>query len=108
MPLSVHQFPCLADNYGYLVRDEATGLAATIDTPDAAAILRELAQLGWRLALILNTHWHPDHAGGNAEIKAATGCTVIGPNVACAMRRLEVVPLKLEVRDSPATDVFQP
>src|SRR6516165_5321411 len=79
MPLTVHQFSCLEDNYGYLVRDEATGLAATIDTPDAAAILRELDRLGWSLALILNTHWHPDHAGGNAEVKAATGAEIVGP-----------------------------
>ncbi|HEX5379894.1 MAG TPA: hydroxyacylglutathione hydrolase [Phenylobacterium sp.] len=79
MSVTIHQFPCLSDNYGFLVRDDATGLAACIDTPDAAAILRELDKTGWKLALILNTHWHPDHAGGNAEIKAATGCTVIGP-----------------------------
>jgi hydroxyacylglutathione hydrolase len=79
MPLTVHQFPCLSDNYGFLIRDEASGLAACIDTPDAAAILRELDGLGWQLALILNTHWHPDHAGGNAEVKAATGATVVGP-----------------------------
>ena len=79
MSLTVHQFACLSDNYGFLIRDEATGLAACIDTPDAVAILRELDTLGWTLALILNTHWHPDHAGGNAEVKAATGATVIGP-----------------------------
>ncbi len=79
MPLTVHQFACLSDNYGFLIRDEATGQAACIDTPDAAAILRELKTLGWTLTHILNTHWHPDHAGGNAEIKAATGCTVVGP-----------------------------
>ncbi|HEV2532803.1 hydroxyacylglutathione hydrolase [Phenylobacterium sp.] len=79
MPLQVHQFPCLSDNYGFLARDEATGLAACIDTPEAGAILRELDKLGWTLAFILNTHWHPDHAGGNAEVKAATGATVIGP-----------------------------
>ena len=79
MALSVHQFPCLSDNYGYLIRDEATGLAATVDTPDATAILRELAATGWKLALILNTHWHPDHAGGNAEIQAATGAQIVGP-----------------------------
>lgn len=79
MTLTIHQFPCLSDNYGFLVRDDATGQAACIDTPDAAAILRELKTLGWTLTHILNTHWHPDHAGGNAEIKAATGCTVVGP-----------------------------
>lgn len=79
MSITVHQFPCLSDNYGFLVRDDATGLAACIDTPDAKAILRELETLGWKLDLILNTHWHPDHAGGNAEIKAVTGATVVGP-----------------------------
>jgi hydroxyacylglutathione hydrolase len=79
LPLTVRQFPCLSDNYGFLIRDEATGLAACIDTPDAKVILSELSALDWRLALILNTHWHPDHAGGNAELKAATGATVIGP-----------------------------
>jgi hydroxyacylglutathione hydrolase len=79
MTLTVHQFPCLSDNYGFLARDEATGLAACIDTPEAGAILRELDKMGWNLALILNTHWHPDHAGGNADIKAATGATIVGP-----------------------------
>ena len=79
MSITVHQFPCLSDNYGFLVRDDATGLAACIDTPEASVILRELEKTGWKLALILNTHWHQDHAGGNAEIKAATGCTVVGP-----------------------------
>ena len=79
MPLTVHQFPCLSDNYGFLIRDEASGLAACIDTPDAAAILREADKLGWKLAYIFNTHWHPDHAGGNAELAAATGAVSVGP-----------------------------
>ncbi|KRA66154.1 hydroxyacylglutathione hydrolase [Caulobacter sp. Root655] len=79
MSLTVHQFPCLSDNYGFLVRDDATGTTATIDTPDADAILAQLEKLGWSLDLILNTHWHPDHAGGNAAIQAATGATIVGP-----------------------------
>jgi hydroxyacylglutathione hydrolase len=80
MTITIHQFPCLSDNYGFLVRDDATGKVATIDTPDADAILAEAGKLGWSIDLILNTHWHPDHAGGNAAIKAATGATIIGPN----------------------------
>jgi hydroxyacylglutathione hydrolase len=79
MPLTVHQFPCLSDNYGFLIHDEASGKVACIDTPDAQAILTELGKLGWKLDLILNTHWHPDHAGGNAEIQAATGAVSVGP-----------------------------
>ena len=77
--LTVRQFPCLSDNYGFLARDEATGLVATVDTPDADAILAELTKAGWSLNLILNTHWHPDHAGGNAKLVEETGCKVIGP-----------------------------
>jgi len=79
MGLEIHLFPCLADNYGILIRDQATGLAATVDTPDADAILAEAGRLGWKLALVLNTHWHPDHAGGNQAIKDATGAEIVGP-----------------------------
>jgi len=77
--LQVHQFPCLSDNYGYLLHDPASGETAAIDTPDAEAYLREAEGRGWRITQIWNTHWHPDHAGGNAAIKAATGCTVTAP-----------------------------
>jgi hydroxyacylglutathione hydrolase len=81
MPLGVHQFPCLSDNYGFLVHEPASGETACIDTPDGAEYLRQAEVKGWRITQIWNTHWHPDHAGGNAAIKAATGCTVIAPQV---------------------------
>lgn len=77
--LEVHQFPCLSDNYGFLLHDPASGQTACIDTPDADAYLREAAAKGWQITHIWNTHWHPDHAGGNEAIKAATGCAVIAP-----------------------------
>jgi hydroxyacylglutathione hydrolase len=77
--LQVHQFPCLEDNYGFLVHDPVSGATATIDTPDAAEILRQAAAKGWRLTDVWNTHWHPDHAGGNAEIKAKAGALISGP-----------------------------
>ena len=80
MTLDVRLFPCLTDNYGLLVRDRDTGRVATIDTPDADAILAELERSGWgRLDLILNTHWHPDHTQGNARLKTETGCEIVGP-----------------------------
>ena len=80
MTLSIRQFPCLSDNYGFLIRDAATGQVATIDTPDADAILTDLEASGWgRLDFVFNTHWHPDHAGGNARLQAETGCRIVGP-----------------------------
>lgn len=79
MTLEIHQFPCLSDNYGFLIHDPASGETACIDTPDADAYLREASAKGWRITQIWNTHWHPDHAGGNEAIKAATGCVVVAP-----------------------------
>lgn len=79
--LEVHQFPCLSDNYGFLLHDPASGETACIDTPDAAEYLAQAEARGWRITHIWNTHWHPDHAGGNAAIKAATGCTIVAPAV---------------------------
>jgi hydroxyacylglutathione hydrolase len=61
--LTIHMFPCLADNYGYLLHDRATGATAAVDTPDAEEIAAQLAAKGWRLTHILNTHHHADHAG---------------------------------------------
>lgn len=79
MALTVHQFSCLSDNYGYLIRDNTTGKVACIDTPDADAIIDEAERLGWGIDLVLNTHWHPDHAGGNAAVKERFGCELVGP-----------------------------
>lgn len=79
MSLNIHLFPCLSDNYGFLVNDTETGRTACVDTPDAEAILNELHSLGWTLELILNTHWHPDHAGGNAVLKEKTGAQIVAP-----------------------------
>ncbi|MXP24887.1 hydroxyacylglutathione hydrolase [Altererythrobacter indicus] len=77
--LTIHQFPCLSDNYGFLLHDNASGETVCIDTPDANAYLREAKAKGWAITQIWNTHWHPDHAGGNEAIKAATGCSITAP-----------------------------
>ena len=50
-----------------------------IDPAVAEPVLAEAEARGWRITQIWNTHWHPDHTGGNAAIKAATGCSVTGP-----------------------------
>jgi hydroxyacylglutathione hydrolase len=77
--LTIHMFPCLDDNYGFLIHDEDTGTTATIDTPDANEIMAQAKAKGWVIHEIWNTHWHPDHAGGNAAIEATTGATSLGP-----------------------------
>lgn len=77
--LDVIQIAVLSDNYIYLAHDAASGETAVIDPAVAAPVLAEAKARGWRITQILNTHWHPDHVGGNMEIKAATGCKITGP-----------------------------
>ncbi len=77
--LEVIRIPVLSDNYVWLAHDAASGETAVIDPAVAEPVLADAAVRGWRITQILNTHWHPDHVGGNAEIKAVTGCRITGP-----------------------------
>jgi hydroxyacylglutathione hydrolase len=77
--LVIRQIPVLKDNYVYLAHDPERGATAVVDPAVAGPVLRVLAETGWRLTHILNTHHHADHTGGNLELKAATGCTIVGP-----------------------------
>jgi hydroxyacylglutathione hydrolase len=78
--MMINLFACLSDNYGFLLRDEKTGQVAAIDSPDAGVIEAEIERLQWgRLDYIYNTHWHADHIGGNAALKARFDCHILGP-----------------------------
>ncbi|MBI1391250.1 MAG: hydroxyacylglutathione hydrolase [Alphaproteobacteria bacterium] len=79
MPIEIRQFPCFQDNYGYLVRDVASGAVAAIDSPEPERINAELAAAGWKLTHIFNTHHHWDHAGGNLALKTKWGCEIVAP-----------------------------
>ena len=82
--LDVHQFPCLSDNYGVLIRDAEHNLTAAIDAPDAPAVEAALGARGWKLTHILTTHHHGDHTAGNLPLKRSSGCTIIGPRAEAA------------------------
>jgi hydroxyacylglutathione hydrolase len=79
MSLEVIRIPVLSDNYVWLVRENTSGEVMVVDPAVAEPVLAKADELGWTINHIWNTHWHPDHTGGNAEIKAATGCTITGP-----------------------------
>ncbi|MEP5938760.1 MAG: hydroxyacylglutathione hydrolase [Erythrobacter sp.] len=89
--LTVHQFPCLSDNYGFLIHDPASGQTAAIDTPDGKEYLRQAEAKGWTITQIWNTHWHPDHAGGNKDIVAATGATIVAPQEVEKLSEIDTV-----------------
>lgn len=71
--------PAFTDNYIWLVHDEASGETAVVDPGDAAPVLAEAERRGWTITQIWNTHWHPDHTGGNLALKEATGANISGP-----------------------------
>jgi hydroxyacylglutathione hydrolase len=79
MPLEIIRVPVLSDNYVWLVHEPVSGETMVVDPAVAAPVLAEAEARGWKITQIWNTHWHPDHTGGNAEIKAATGCKITGP-----------------------------
>lgn len=71
--------PAFSDNYLWLVHDEASGETAVVDPGDAAPVLAEADKRGWTITQVWNTHWHPDHTGGNLAVKEATGARISGP-----------------------------
>lgn len=77
--LQIVQFMCLSDNFGVLIHDPETNVTASIDAPETAPIRAVLRERGWTLTHILTTHYHQDHINGHEELKAETGCLVIGP-----------------------------
>lgn len=77
--LRIVRVPAFQDNYIWLVHDPVSAETIVVDPGAADPVLAALAEQGWQLTAIWNTHWHPDHTGGNAALKTATGCTVIAP-----------------------------
>ena len=75
--LQIHQFLCLSDKYGFLLHDPDSGETVAIDTPDGDRYLEEADAKGWAITQIWNTHWHPDHAGGNETVAKATGAKLV-------------------------------
>jgi len=71
--------PAFSDNYIWLVHDQPSGETAVVDPGDAQPVLAEAERRGWTITQIWNTHWHPDHTGGNVALKQATGARVSGP-----------------------------
>jgi len=79
MAVEVVRIPALSDNYIWLLHEPVSGETVVVDPAEAAPVLDAARARGWAITQIWNTHWHPDHIGGNAAIKAATGARVSAP-----------------------------
>ncbi|AVL52398.1 hydroxyacylglutathione hydrolase [Roseobacter denitrificans] len=100
MPIEILTIPCLNDNYAFLVHDTATGQTALIDVPEAAPILKVLAERTWQLSEVWITHHHADHVQGLGDILSAHPAQVRG-----AARDAHRLPaLDVELRDGESFD----
>src|SRR2546423_6580856 len=71
------------------MREPAPGGRVAGDPSLAEPVLEAAAARGWRISQVWNTHWHPDHTGGNGAIRGATGCTITGPAEAERVSKLD-------------------
>jgi hydroxyacylglutathione hydrolase len=100
MSIEVVRIPVLSDNYVWLARESMSGEVMVVDPAVAEPVLAKAEELGWTITHIWNTHWHPDHTGGNAAIKAATGCTITGP--AAEFERIPTLDVQVREGDTVA------
>lgn len=78
MSYTIELLPAFADNYIFLVSDSDLGLAMVVDPGDGEVVSRALKKRDLHLTLILNTHHHADHIGGNGLLQRDYGAPIIG------------------------------
>lgn len=77
--MKIIPIPVLADNYAYLLIDEATKDAGVVDPSEAGPVAEAVKREGVKFTAIINTHHHWDHVGGNEElVKEFPGLKVYG------------------------------
>lgn len=77
---------------GFIVLGEEVCLVDTGGDKDAGKkALRRAQEMGWRVKLVLNTHSHADHIGGNHLVQQRTGAPIYAPGIEAAFVRWPVL-----------------
>ncbi len=73
---------CLS-HASYLIGDESTGRAVVVDPQrDVSEYLSDADELGMRIELVIETHFHADFLSGHLELAKATGAKIVYSSVA--------------------------
>ena len=110
MKFTQYYLDCLSQA-SYLIGDETTGRAVVVDPRrDIDEYVRDAAEAGLTIELVIETHFHADFLSGHLELAAATGAEIGYSSVAeteFESRKLhdgERIPLgdvQLEIRHTP-------
>jgi len=97
-------------NFGYVIGDPTTQVAAVVDPSFDARVLQKVAaENGYRIEVIFNTHHHPDHVFDNERLADETGAKVAAHRLSRVRKDLvledgQIVPvgeLKVKVVHTP-------
>lgn len=110
MKFTQYYLDCLSQA-SYLIGDETTGRAVVVDPRrDIDEYVRDAADAGLVIELVIETHFHADFLSGHLELAAATGADIAYSSVAeteFASRklvhgeRIELGGVVLEIRHTP-------
>eukprot|EP00916_Digyalum_oweni_P018485 GHVL01030969.1.p1 GENE.GHVL01030969.1~~GHVL01030969.1.p1 ORF type:complete len:275 (+),score=48.04 GHVL01030969.1:263-1087(+) len=68
--VEVFTVPLNSDNYGYLIAHPMSKECMAVDPagrgPNPEVVMKAAEDCGFKITTVLTTHWHADHAGGNA------------------------------------------
>lgn len=110
MKFTQYYLDCLSQA-SYLIGDEATGRAVVVDPRrDVDEYVRDAAEAGLTIELVIETHFHADFLSGHLELAAATGADIAYSSVAetefdsrklADGERIELGDVVLEIRHTP-------
>ncbi len=110
MKFTQYYLDCLS-HASYLIGDETTGRAVVVDPRrDVDEYLRDAAEAGLTIELVLETHFHADFLSGHLELAEATGAEIGYSSVAETEfpirklddgERISLGEVQLEIRHTP-------
>lgn len=110
MIFTQYYLDCLSQA-SYLIGDETTGRAVVVDPRrDIAEYVRDAADAGLTIEMVIETHFHADFLSGHLELANATGAAIAYSSVAETEfesrklvdgERIELGDIVLEIRHTP-------